>query len=162
MSNKENAGAITKTINKERLFMSFDALLMMKLRTGISQELIICPRNDNDIRNQHPLKPLDPSFQQDHQQSPQNRPKPKNRKYDELLDEGWIYYRWYYSDDTKVYDIEEVANRPSVRWLLYSTGLENPGEFFYSINVEDLVIDPTAGRPRIGPNTRLPFPHQIV
>ena len=43
---------------------------------GISQELIICPRNDNDIRDQHPLKPLYASFQQDCQQSPQNRRAP--------------------------------------------------------------------------------------
>ena len=57
--------------------MSFDGLLMMKLRTGISQELIVCPRNDNDIRDQHPLKPLYASFEQDCQQSPQNRPKPE-------------------------------------------------------------------------------------
>ena len=57
--------------------MSFDSLLMMKLRTGISQELVICPRNDNDIRDQVPLIPLCANFQQVYQQSPQNRPKPK-------------------------------------------------------------------------------------
>ena len=67
------------------------------------------------------------------------------------MDEGFIYYRWHYSDDSEDYGIEQLRNGPRIRWLLYTTGLENPGMFFYSINEEDLAIDPTAGTPRIGP-----------
>ena len=75
----------------------------------------------------------------------------KKPKKDEL-DEGFIYYRWHYSDDSEDYGIHQVVNRPSTRWHLYTTGLENPGMFFYSINILDLVVDPTdPTRPRIGP-----------
>ena len=67
------------------------------------------------------------------------------------LDEGWIYYRWYYSDDSEDYGIVPLRNGPRIRWLLYTTGLQNPGMFFYSINQQDLAINPAAGLPRIGP-----------
>ena len=68
----------------------------------------------------------------------------------EELDEGVIYYRWHYSDDTHDYGIQPVANGPRMRWLLVSTGVENRDMFFYSVDPQDLVIDPMAGTPRIG------------
>lgn len=69
----------------------------------------------------------------------------------EEVDEKFIHYRWHYGDDSEEYDIETLRNGPRIRWLLYSTGIENPGMFFYSINEEDLAINPAAGTPRIGP-----------
>ena len=73
---------------------------------------------------------------------------------DEIENEGVIYYRWHYGDGSEDDGIQEVANKPSVRWLLYTTGIENPGMFFYSINQQDLVVNPLAGTPRIGPYAR--------
>ena len=67
------------------------------------------------------------------------------------LDDGFIYYRWYFSDNGQDYGIEELVNEPRTRWLLYRTGLANKGMFFYSVHQQDLAIDPMAGRPRIGP-----------
>ena len=78
----------------------------------------------------------------------------KNPKSDEIVDEGVLYYRWHYSDSGEDDSIQTVANRPSMRWLLYTTALQtdNIGKFFYSTNQEDLVVDPTdPTRPRIGP-----------
>ena len=75
----------------------------------------------------------------------------KNPKSDEIVDEGVLYYRWHYSDSGEDDSIQTVANRPSMRWLLYTTALANPGMFFYSIHQQDLVIGPTAGTQRMGP-----------
>ena len=92
----------------------------------------------------------------------------KNPKAKEVY-EGFIYYRWYYSDDSEDYGVHRVANGPRIRWLLYTTARENPGMFFYRIHQQDLAINPMAGTPRIGPfappippKSKVPFDKAIT
>ena len=64
-----------------------------------------------------------------------------------------IHYRWHYNDDYQTnYGIPNVANCPNVRLFLFETARKNPGRFFFSIDIQDLKVDPKdLTRPRIGP-----------